>query len=153
MNGQTMNSPIPSAAVANSVALIAAWNDAAKNLKHYKELEAKLRADVVAAKSEVTDKMHKGTERIDIGQGFDLKILHKLNYKLNQDTVDSALDRIEKEVEHGELLATRLVRVTYELSVSEYEKLPDEARKIIDQVLTVTPATPSVEIVPASKRK
>lgn len=132
--------------------LLSNWQDAKKQLAHYKELEMTLRADVIAACSEENDSMYSGTERVDIGQGYDLKITHKLNYSLNQETVDSALDKIEKECEHGTLLAERLVKVKYELSVTEYKQLPDAARKIIDQVLTIKPASKEVEIVKQSKR-
>lgn len=150
-----MNNPLPSTTRANNMALLSSWDEAKKELSKWKEKEAQLRADVISAFSEV-DAMYSGTERVSIGRQadgneYDVKFVHTLDYKLNQDTVDAALDRIEK-LDNGELLAERLVKRTLELKVSEYKLLPDEARKIIDQVLTIKPASKQVEVVKASKR-
>jgi len=68
----------------------------------------------------------------------------KLNYKLDKDTTPTALFAVANIV--GAELATRLVNWKPDLSLSEYNKLPDNAREAIDRALTITPATPTLEL-------
>jgi len=139
-----MNTTAPQS---NRDTLLASWKEANAQLKHFRTLEGELRKQVIDAFSEQTSEMASGVENVDIGWGHTLKVTHKLEYKLDDTKLDKALEQIEKTVEYGELLAERLVKFKPELSVSEYKKLPGDAKKIIDTVLTIKPAAKSVEIV------
>lgn len=132
--------------------LLTAWDAAKKTLAEAMMTERELRAKVIEQFSEVTDEMFSGTETIDLQyDSYDLKIVHNLDYKLDNandyEKVDNALDRIENLI--GEVLTDRLVKRKLELSVSEYKKLGDvskEAVTVINEVLTVKPASKSIEI-------
>lgn len=143
------------ASLANKYTLLQSWQAKKAELDALKLAESQLRAEVLAAFSEhVADELFSGVENIDIGQGYDLKITHALSYKLDNandfERTDEALDAIEK-LDNGELLAERLVKRKLELSVSEYKKLPPAAKKIIDRVLTITNAAPTVAIAQRKK--
>lgn len=135
----------------NRDAILTEWKTWKANLDVAKAREAELRAQVIEAFSLETDELKSGIENVDIGFGYKLKIDHKVSYSLDNandyELTDKALDEIEAKVEHGELLVDRLVKRKLELSVSEYKKLPGDAKKIIDRVLTVKPASKSVELI------
>lgn len=125
------------------------WQEAKAVLTETTLIEKDLRATCINLASSITDEMHSGVENVDIGSGFDFKITHSLSYKLSSADdyaeMHKALDAIEKG-ENGALLADRLVKAKYEISKKEYDLLPAWAKKLIDPVLTITPAAKSVEI-------
>jgi len=125
------------------------WQAAKAVLAEATLIEKEARATAINLASNITDEMHSGVENIDIGDGFDFKITHSLSYKLDNandyEKMHKALDAIEKG-EDGKLLAERLVKAKYEISKKEYDLLPGWAKKLIDPVLTITPASKSVEI-------
>lgn len=135
----------------NKDALLTQWKEASELLAKIKVTEAELRKQVVEAFSEEAKPGYSGTENVDVGWGYKLKIEHKLNYKLDA-TEDAAktwkaLDAIEKSQEGGNVIAERLVKWTPELRVGEYKKLSPAQQKIIDKVLTITDATPAVSLI------
>jgi hypothetical protein len=97
----------------------------------------------------------KGTENRDIGGGWTLKGEASLNYVLDKDKIDDALDTIEELGERGAMIAETIVRVKPELSVTEYKSLLEsknaqdqKALAILQTVLTTTPGTPTLTLVP-----
>lgn len=108
----------------------------------------------------------KGTQRIDLGNGYKLKLVYKLTHKLgNADATNEAGEKIlirtqiqaledaiiEKHGDIGEALLKRLIKWTPELSATEYDKL-DKSNNVeadiaatISELLTIAPATPSLE--------
>jgi len=90
-----------------------------------------------------------GTARLPLNNGFQLEATKKVNYKLDDDKIDSVLDTIEKMGDMGKLLAGRLVKWKGTLSVTEYNKLEDSrVKKLIDAVITVEPAMPVLKLIP-----
>ena len=131
----------------NKFALLQAWKEAKEALDRVKLAEADMRKQVVEVFSEHFDgEIFSGMENIDVGQGYNLKIEHSLDYKLDQEKIESVLDEIEAKIEGGAVLAERLCKVKYELSVSEYKKLPEAARLMVDKILTIKPASKSVKL-------
>ena len=98
----------------------------------------------------------KGTVNRDLGNGYILKAVGKLNYKLDPaiDKVEAVMDAIEKVGNEGAFLADRLVKTKYELAEGEYNKLAadnttqSEIKALVDSILTITDGSPSLEIVP-----
>lgn len=144
----------PAEVVKTNDQLIGEWEQAAKQLAHYKTVEA-------AARKAMVDRMFpdnkgaSGTKNVDLANGYKLKAVFKLNYTLDNkdDAVDKALSKIEKLGEAGVFIAARLVKWEPKLSVSEYKDLEPKFKKIIDEVLKISDGTPSVEIVaPKEKR-
>ncbi len=133
-------------------AKILQWQEAVKALAVAKEAEAALRNEVIAAN--FAEHKEEGTENVELGNGYKLKAVFKLSYTLDnkEEGVDKALTKLEKMGAEGQFVAERLVRWKPELSVSEYKKLDDKYKKVIDTVLTTKPGLPSLELVePKSK--
>ena len=133
-------------------AKILQWTEAAKKLAEAKAVELALRNEVVAIN--FADHKESGTENVELGNGYKLKAVFKLNYSLNNtdDAVDKALSKLEKAGTEGAFIAERLVKWKPELSISEYNKLDTKFKKIIDEVIKTSPGTPSLELVePKSK--
>lgn len=131
-------------------AKILAWQAAVEALAVAKDAEATLRRQVLAeAFAFEPEALREGTENFELGSGYKLKAVFKIARSLNNsdDAVDKALTRIEKTGAEGQFVAERLVKWKPELSVSEYKKLPDKLKKIIDEVVTSKEATPSLELI------
>lgn len=97
-----------------------------------------------------------GTERIELGNGYQAKAVKKINYgfvkdaegKLNKRAIDKALEKIEKiGGPVGELIAERLVKWTPDLSLTEYKQLDEKYKKVIDEVIVTTEGAPTLEII------
>lgn len=140
---------------ANRDALILQWQEATKALAAAKEAESALRAEVLKnAFAFNPEALREGTENFELGAGYKLKAVFKINRSFvgGQEAVEKALQKIEKTGPEGEFIAERLVKWKPELSVSEYKKLPEKFKKMIDEVVTSKEATPSLELVaPKSK--
>lgn len=136
-----------------------AWKAAQDQLAAAKELEMSLR-EGVGEFVFPTDKRKSGVNNHDLGNGYTLKLGHKLNYNLvgkpetsdrNAD-VEAAMDRIEALGNEGAFLADRLIKWKPELSVSEYKELDADnpthkaIKAIIDEILEIKPGAPSLEI-------
>lgn len=127
--------------VAKRNELLEEWADTSEKIKELRAKEAELRTKIV--ENLFDPEKVEGTENLELGAGYKLKCVKKQNYKLsNKDgQLEKAIDKLE------EIIADRLIIYKAEISVREYKQLDDKSRKIIDKVLTVSPATPSVSIV------
>jgi hypothetical protein len=145
--------PFLNPAAPSKEAVLSAWEAADKALAKAKEAEIELRRQVI----EAWYPAHKdeGTENIELAAGYKLKAVFKINRSLaNREKVDAALTKIEKlgGVE-GKILAERLVEWKPALVKKEYDNLPEKYKKIINEVLTEKPGTPSLEIVEPKSKK
>lgn len=143
--------------------LIQKWTAAKSHLEVAKETEMNLR-------KQVTDLLFpnpvKGTQRQELGQGYNIKLVYNLNYKLGdvelrgqdgekipvRDQVEITMDEIEKSGNEGKFLVDRLIKTSYDLSVSEYNKLDENnpthkaIKKLIDDILITSPKAPTLEL-------
>lgn len=128
--------------------LIDNWMKAKAAFVTAQNFERQLRAQVIAANSGVGE-MHSGVENVPV-LGGTLKIEHKLDYKLDNDNdkIDAVLDAIEVSMEGGKIIAERLIKWTPEISVREYKLLEPAQKKLVDDVLTIKPASKSIEFKP-----
>jgi hypothetical protein len=135
-------------------ALFLALDNAKKALEVAKAVE--IEARIAAVDFGFDQEKVKGTERIQLGNGYVAKAVKKINYgwlknadgKVDKDKIEAALQKIEKDAGSvGELIAERLVKWSPELSITEYDKLNEKHRKIIDQVIVTTSGTPTLEII------
>jgi hypothetical protein len=132
----------------NKDELLVAWDKSKQQLETAKAEEKKLRDQVVEAFfGKVL--LREGTENVDLGNDYKLKAVFKLNRNFvgGEEAVEKALQKIEKAGSEGQFIATRLVKWKPELSISEYRKLPDKFTKIIDEIITTSESTTSIEIV------
>lgn len=132
--------------------LIVSWQQADAALAAAKEREMTLRSQVMTTcfpDAEV------GTNNLELGKGYKLKGVRKLNYNLANGAgeTEAALDAITKLGNEGQFIAERLVGWTPKLSLTEYKKLEEtnpthkKIKDIIDAVLTVTDGAPTLEVV------
>jgi hypothetical protein len=130
--------------------LIKNWREAAKISKLAVETERALRAEVIATYSAHADPndLHASMENVNLPNGELLKIQHKVDYRLDADgdLVEKQLDLIEKSQEGGNVIAERLVAWKPEISIKEYKLLNAVQKALIDKVLTIKPASKSIEI-------
>lgn len=140
---------------ANRDAKILAWEQAVKALAAAKDAEAALRKEVLAeAFAFDPEALREGTENFELGNGYKLKAVFKISRTMNNadDAVDKVLTKIEKTGPEDPFIAERLVKWKPELSVSEYKKLPEKFKKLIDEVVVSKEAMPTLELVaPKSK--
>ena len=140
--------------VAERDRLLLAWEESKKALEVAKEKEMEQRKAVVAFAFDPNKES--GTERIELGNGYQAKAVKKVNYgflktedgKLNKAAIDKALAKIEKVGGAvGELIAERLVKWTPDLSLTEYKQLDEKFKKIIDEVIVTSEGAPTLEII------
>lgn len=118
--------------------LIHRWHTAKTRLDEAKAEEAALRKEVI----ELFDpEKTEGTENIELANNWKLKAVKKLNYSLDRTATPAALEQLPAET------ADRLVAWSPKLSTSEYKKLSDEHKEIINEVLTIKPGAPTITLV------
>lgn len=160
---ETTEAPIetPEAFVARRDAEIQNWLNAKPVLEQAKSAEAEARAVVTKT---LFPNPTKGTQRYNLNGGYKIKLVYGLTYTLgDKDKVDdegkkisieSQVRAIEEKImaigPEARILLERLIKWKPELSGSEYEKLDSDdetqvaIRNLIDEVLTVKPASPQL---------
>jgi hypothetical protein len=133
--------------------LLAQWEDSKSVLEVAKAAEMEQRKKVVSFAFDPNKE--KGTERIPLENGYELKAVKKINYNVNQETVNNVLDKFESVSPENKFVAERLIKWEAALSVSEYNNLTEAQKKIIDECITTSDGAPTLEIVApkGSKRK
>lgn len=91
-----------------------------------------------------------GTNRLELGGGFDLKLQAGFNYKVTEEDLDnvSAADIKKHKLPWDDLFIYKP-----ELSISTYRTLTAEQKAFVDSILTIKPASPQLEIVPGANRE
>ncbi len=133
--------------------LLMRWQKSKDALETAKNDEMLLRKLVVAVYTN-PDK-NKGTERVELGNGWELKTVKKISYKLvskvegvsTVDAVSAACVSLGSLSPEASVIAQRLVKWSADLSVSEYGKLTPEMKAIIDEVLVTDEGAPTVELI------
>ncbi len=139
--------------VPNPFEVLSQWENAKRQLDYWKAEEMRLRvqyADLVKDESKIGS-----TQTIELANDYKAKLKIPQNYGLikDNDAINEALDAIENRTPQGKLLAERLVKWKPELSKSEYDKLPEEDKKLFAPVVEVKEGTPTLEIVEPPKKK
>lgn len=132
----------------NKLNMLVEYEKLQAELARIRAVEAEMRKEIVSAFSEHVEDNFSGTENVDIGGGYDLKITHALDYKLDNANDYEGVDKIIAEMDDDprmELIVDRLFKRKLELSVTEYKNLPAEWRVKVDRVLTIKPAAKSVK--------
>ncbi len=122
-----------------SIALTAEWYKTSVELKELKAKEAKLRKEIAAFFIDPKE----GTNSLDLGDGHLIKLTHKMTRSLDT----AQLDSLTGDLEGAGVPLDMLVERKPTLVKSVYNKLSPEMLNLFDQVVTVKPATPAIEIV------
>lgn len=140
--------------------LIMDWQQAKASADNAIALERRLRTQVVDTVFP-KETRRVGTNNHDLGRGFTLRAVCSLSYKLDSSNDSAATTAVADEIEElgneGAFLVDRLIKWKPELSVSEYKKLQERAATedqfakkvlaLLEPVLTITDASPQVEVV------
>jgi hypothetical protein len=129
-------------------ALILEWTAANRQLQFFKAEEMRLRLLVVSALANPANV--KGTENINLGNEWRLKVVKKEYYNLKNPSNNGLVNTLQGCF--SEEIRNTLVRWLPELSVSVYNTLPDEQKALLTPFLTIKPGAPEVELIgPADK--
>lgn len=137
------------------------WQEMKEDIEKAKEREMEMRKYIV---KRAFPEKKEGMNTAELGAGYQLKAAVKYNYTLDPDIekIEKALDAIEQIGNRGSFLAERLVSWKANFLVTEYRPLceddaTEEEKKIkaiVDSILTISEAAPSLEIKePKAKKK
>jgi hypothetical protein len=132
-------------------ALLKRWEVTKAALEAAKNSEMEIRKAVGAY---VFPTPKEGVNNHDLGNGYTLKLGHKLNYKLRGDVeaIEAVEDKCEALGNEGKFLVERIIVWKADFSKSEYNKLDaslpthSAVKKLVDEILEITPGSPSLEI-------
>lgn len=126
--------------------LITSWRDTKCLADRAKARELEYRNAIV---SRMFPYSEPGTANRELGHGYELKCVNKLTYTLDSSN-DSAATYLAvnslNELTEGRTDTARLIKWKPEISVTEYKMLSPAAKKIIDKVLTIKNALPTLEL-------
>lgn len=137
--------------------LLLAWDAAKTTLAAAKEAEMEARVAVANFAFPVATRLQGKTNNQDLPNGFKLKLGDKLNHKIvaTPKTIQEVEDKVVPTISNeATFVFERIIKVTYDFSVGEYNKLDMEnpahvkLKAEIDKLIEVTRGTPSLEIVP-----
>lgn len=129
---------------------IVSWLSAQESLNHFKKMEADLRNEILKEVFNFnSDDLREGTENFDLGSGYSLKASFKITKSFVKEIskVKAILAVIENAFPEGNYIVNRLVKWRPSLSASEYKTLPEEIRKIFDELIISKEAMPTLEMV------
>lgn len=89
-----------------------------------------------------------GTNRVDIGLGFDLKLDHKVNREVDEAALLGLDAKALKLIEKLAIPMGDLFQQKWELKTGAYRTLNDAQRQFVDALLVIKEGTPGMAIVP-----
>lgn len=124
------------------------WHEAEKQLNHWKQRENELRKEIFEASFPTPIRGKKNKTRID--HGMALIGDYRQNYKVDRALLTATMSDVEN---NGNVLPLIHEVISFDPRVSEskFEALSDDDKKLLGDLLTVTPGTPGLEIKPANK--
>lgn len=137
------------------------WLSLQQQVSALKEAELDFRKYVV---SRAFPAKQEGMNNKDLGNNYKLKATVKYNYNLtaSNDDIEKALDRIAKIGNRGNVVAERLISWKPSFLLTEYRLLEEEKNtsndakqilEIVNSMLTISEAAPSLEIVEPKNKK
>lgn len=126
------------------VALLSEWQNA--------KLKAIEVAPIIAREMELRKRVVasfwpnpvEGTNNQELDAGWKLKYVHNYEYKVD----DAALPLLREELAKEEFSADRLFSYQAKLMLKEYRALGNNIKSKVDQVLTIKPKSPTLELIP-----
>jgi hypothetical protein len=127
--------------------LLAAWYKAKAELEAFKQRieplvaqERQLR-DLVA--TTIWPKPKEGTNNYDLPHGYKLKFVNGIDRKVDEPTLPSVLEEMQKQMFNTE----GLIRHKPEVNIKVYRELSEAGRLLFDQCLIIKPKAPDIELV------
>ena len=125
------------------------WQEAKHALDRWKEHEAQLRRYIIEHGGLFDPSKEEGTETVNLGNGYKLKAKKVTNYTV-ANKEGEAFAVLQKLTELGEVSANKakdLFRFDANIRVSNYKKLDDAEKALVDNIVTTKPGMPSLELV------
>jgi len=159
--GATWPAPTNPLDAMNEDQLLLLWQDKKAAIERAKEEEMDLRKYIVKREF---PKPNEGMNTKELGQGYQLKAGIKYNYNLaDNDTVENCLNKISKLGNEGSFIADRLVSWKPNFLLTEYralqeakekgEKFAEQVLDVVNEMLTIVPAAPTLEIKAPKAKK
>lgn len=130
------------------IQLLSDWQAARADLgiaKAMVEKEMALRKAVVAS---FWPAPAEGTNNQDLNAGWKLKYVHSFDYKVD----DAALPLLREELAKEQVSLDGLFKYSAALVLKEYRTLGDNIKSKVDQVLTIKPKSPTLELIPPKEQ-
>ncbi len=125
--------------------LLLRWAKLKTELEKVKTLEMELRKYIVKS---MFPNSKEGTNNLELGNGYKLKVDIKYNYKIDNEKIDGVLEEIAKTGNEGHVIAERLIKWAPSLSLTEYRNIINkDIKKKIDSILTITDGAPTLSII------
>lgn len=130
--------------------LLATWVELSKQASHIKNLESTARKLCVDRFFSNTGK--KGTFRKPAGESYELKCVKKLNYKISteKEAIENVKAMLSKHSDIAGVAGGLVFKQKYELDSKVYEGLSTDIQNILANVVTISDATPSLELIEKS---
>lgn len=129
--------------------LLADWKEAKATVARWKEYEQELRAYIVNNGGFFDPNKEKGTENVDLGNGYKLKAKKSISYKV-ENKKGEAIQMVQRLASLGEasaVKASELFRFDAELRTSIYKTLNETEKALVDTILTTKAGMPTLELV------
>ena len=124
-----------------------AWSEMAQKLAALKSAEMLLRVKIFKG---LFPNPVEGTNSVPLGtEGWQIKAKYPINRKPDV----ALLTARAQELREAGIPLDSVIRAVPELSTTEYRKLTDEQRHLLDQVMEIKPGSPSIEIVLPKRAK
>ena len=124
-----------------------AWSEMAQKLAALKSAEMLLRVKIFKG---LFPKPVEGTNSMPLGtEGWVIKAKYPMNRKPDV----ALLTARAQELREAGIPLDSVIRAVPELSTTEYRKLTDEQRHLLDQVMEIKPGSPSIEIMLPKRAK
>jgi hypothetical protein len=124
-----------------------AWSEMAQKLAALKIAEMLLRVKIFKG---LFPNPVEGTNSVPLGtEGWQIKAKYPINRKPDV----ALLTARAQELREAGIPLDSVIRAVPELSTTEYRKLTDEQRHLLDQVMEIKPGSPSIEIVLPKRAK
>lgn len=115
-------------------------------LKPLKAKELEMRKAIAASLDTALGEARvEGVNRFPMQDGRTLKYSYKVDRKIEESEIANAREKYSKQNDTP-VTFDQLLRVKYELSKRDWDKLPDAAKKAVSRMIVAKPATPSLEI-------
>lgn len=129
--------------------LLSDWQAAKTALEQWKTYEQELRKYIVENGGFFDPSKEKGTENVDLGNGYKLKAKKSITYKV-ENKKGEAIQMVQRLASLGEasaVKASELFRFDANLRTSIYKTLNEAEKALVDEIITTKPGMPTLELV------
>jgi len=125
--------------------LLATWVQLSKQLKFVKNLESVGRTLCI---QRFYSENFEGSNELNLGNGFSLVAVRKMNYKIEADIeeVEQIIEAMCQVHDNGAEIAARLFKKKYSIDEKEYHSLPLELMNIVNTIVSIEDATPTLTL-------